>query len=143
MVAQPPSVEAEEGERRGTDSSGSRGGARASGGVGGGLRRLVSSVARLTDIQIQIWATQAKIAAMRLVVYAALVGGASIVGILGVIFVLIGLFHVLTDVVGLAPVWAFLVFGGGQLLLAAILIGVAVSILKKRMAKKADGGEDV
>jgi hypothetical protein len=111
--------------------------------VGGGLRRLVSSVARLTDIQIQIWATQAKIAAMRLVVYAALVGGASIVGILGVIFVLIGLFHVLTDVVGLAPVWAFLVFGGGQLLLAAILIGVAVSILKKRMAKKADGGEDV
>jgi Putative Actinobacterial Holin-X, holin superfamily III len=106
----------------------------------GGLRRLVSSIARLTDIQLQIWLTRAKLAAFSVAFYAALFGAAAVVSILGIIFLFIGLFRVLTDVVGLAPVWAFLIFGGVQLLLAGVLVAIARSVFIKRMASKKPGG---
>ena len=106
----------------------------------GGFRRLVSSIVRLSDIQLQIWLTRAKLAAWSIAFYAALCGAAAVVGLLGIIFLFIGIFHVLTDVVGLPPVWAFLIFGGFQLLLAGILVAIANSFLKKRMTSKNAGG---
>jgi hypothetical protein len=106
----------------------------------GGIRRLVASVARLTDIQLQIWLTRVKLAAWSIALYAALFGAAALIGILGVIFLMIGIFHVLTDVAGLAPVWAFLIFGGGLLILAGVLVAIAKSVLTKRSTPKHAGG---
>jgi hypothetical protein len=106
----------------------------------GGVRRLVSSIVRLADIQLQIWLTRAKLAAWSIALYAALFGAAALVGTLGIIFLFIGIFHVLTDVVGLAPVWAFLIFGGVQLLIAGVLFMIAKSILTKHVTPQSTGG---
>ncbi len=97
----------------------------------GGLRRLISSIARLLDLQYRIWLTEAKIAVAKIVMYVVLFGAAALLGILGIIFLFIGAFHVLTDVCGLAPVWAYLIFAGVQLVLAVVLVLVAKGILHK------------
>lgn len=91
----------------------------------GGLRRMVSSIARLVDIQYRIWLTEAKMAVAKIVMYIVLFGAAALFGILGTIFLFIGAFHVLTDVVGLAPVWAYLIFAAVQLGLAFGLVMMA------------------
>ncbi len=110
----------------------------------GGVRRLVSSIARLADIQFHIWMTEAKLAVSKIVLYVALFGAAALIAVLGVIFLFIGVFHVLTDVFGLAPVWAYLLFGGIQLAIAVTLVLIAKNALNKPAAPAthaADGGK--
>lgn len=98
----------------------------------GGVRRLLNSALRLVDLQYRIWLTQAKLTLQRMMLYAVLFIGAAILGLLAVIFLYIGLFRVLTDVIGLRPVWAYLIFGGLHLVLAITMIMVGTSILGKK-----------
>ena len=96
----------------------------------GGVRRLLASLVRVVDNQYRIWLLQAKITLMRMALYAALFATAAVLGLLAIIFLYIGVFKVLTDVAGLAPVWAYLIYGGFHLILATVLVLVAISILK-------------
>ena len=105
----------------------------------GGLRRTVASIARLVDIQYRIWLTEAKMAVARIVMYVVLFGAAALLGILGIIFLFIGAFHVLTDVIGLVPVWAYLIFAVVQLGLALALVMMAKSKLSTPDAPNPDG----
>ncbi|HVX86921.1 MAG TPA: phage holin family protein [Phycisphaerae bacterium] len=100
--------------------------------VRGGLRRLLGNITRLISIQLQIWLTQAKATALKIALFAGLFAAAAVLAILAIIFLYIGVFHLLTDVAGLRPVWAFLIYGGFHLLLALILILVAVKILGRK-----------
>ena len=61
---------------------------------------------------------------MRMAMFAALFGAAILLGILAIIFLYIGVFKVLTDVAGLRPVWAYLIYGGFHILLAGGLMGM-------------------
>jgi hypothetical protein len=98
----------------------------------GGFRRVLSSLVRVIDLQYRIWLVRAKITLLRMFLYAALFAAACVLGLLAIIFLYIGVFKLLTDVVGLAPVWAFLIYGGFHLILASALVMVALSILKAK-----------
>ena len=88
----------------------------------GGLRRLISSTMRLVDTQYRIMMLRAKMTLVRMAIYAALFAGAVVLGLVGIIFLYIGLFRLLTDVAGL-PVWAtFLIYAGVHLVTATILL---------------------
>ncbi len=98
----------------------------------GGVRRLIASLTRLINLQYRIWMTQAKMVMMKIAISAGLFIGAAVFGVIGVIFLCIGLFHVLTDVVGI-PLWAaFLIFGGFLAILAAALVLIATRMLTKK-----------
>ena len=99
---------------------------------------MLASAVRLVDVQYRIWLTQAKLTLQRMLIYAALFAGAAVLGLLAIIFLYIGLFHVLTDVVGLRPVWAYLIFGGFHLVLAVVLVMVGTSMLSKKDPDDAD-----
>jgi hypothetical protein len=98
----------------------------------GGVRRLLSSLIRVIDVQYRIWLLQAKITLMRMLLYAALFTAACVLGLLAIIFLYVGVFKLLTDVAGLAPVWAYLIYGGFHLVLAGVLVMIAMSILKSK-----------
>ena len=75
----------------------------------GGLRRLLSSVVRVVDIQYRIWLTQAKVTLQRMMIYAALFAAAALLGLpCRSSFSISAPFHLLTDVAGFGPVWAWL-----------------------------------
>ena len=97
----------------------------------------MASTTRLADIQLRIWLTEAKLAVSRIVMYVALYAGAGVLGILAIIFLMIGCFRILTDVIGLRPVWAFLIFGALLAIAAGAVVMVASSILNKGSANKA------
>lgn len=98
----------------------------------GGVRRLLTSALRIADLQYRIWLTQAKLTVQRMAFFATLFGIAAVLGLLAIIFLYIGVFHLLTDIAGLAPVWAYLIYGGFHIVLAGILIAVGTSILGKK-----------
>lgn len=98
----------------------------------GGLRRLVASTVRLADLQLKIWLTRTKIAVSRILTAILLFTVAGVMAILGTIFLFIGLFRVLTDVVGLRPVWAFLIFALVMFSITAGVLFYAKSLLSKK-----------
>jgi len=98
----------------------------------GGFRRLIRSLVRVGDLQLKIWLTHAKLTLQRMMIYAALFGAAAVLGLLAIIFLYIGVFKVLTDVIGLRPVWAYLIYGGFHIALAIGLVVVGTSILNKK-----------
>jgi hypothetical protein len=131
MVAETAEVPPPKGVYEGVDASSGSTWARAN---RGGIRRLIASIARLVDIQFKIWLIEAKISLIRVGLYIALFGAAAVFAMVGIVFLLIGLFRVLTDVVGIAPVWAFLIFAGFFLVLAGTLVLVGRGILSKKKA---------
>ena len=100
----------------------------------GGVRRLIASTVRLADLQLKIWLTQAKITVSRIVLFVVLYAVAGVMAILGTIFLFIGLFKILTDVIGIPPVWSFLIFA----LFTFGVAGTVVLIAQKTLSKKAD-----
>src|SRR4051812_49469483 len=96
----------------------------------GGLRRLLASAVRLVDLQYRIWLTQAKLTLQRMMLYAALFAAAMVLGLLALIFLYIGVFHLLTDVAGLRPVWAYLIYGGFHAILAGGVVVGGAAVLQ-------------
>ena len=99
----------------------------------GGIRRLVGSTVRLADLQLRIWLTEAKITVSRIVMYVVLYAIAGVMAILGTIFLFTGLFHVLTDVIGIPTVWSLLIFA----LFTFGVAGTVVLIAQKTLSPKA------
>ncbi len=106
----------------------------------GGLRRLLQNAGRVIDLQYRIWLIQAQLTLRRMALYAALFGAAMLIGLLAIIFLFIGAFHILTDVFHIPPVWAYLIFGGVLALLAITLVLIGTKILSKGPAS--DEAED-
>ncbi|MCL2640536.1 MAG: phage holin family protein [Phycisphaerales bacterium] len=90
----------------------------------GGWRRMIASSSRLVDVHYRITVLRAKMAVVRVGVFVGLAVGAVGLGLLGIVFLYVGVFRLLTDVAGL-PVWgAFLIYAGGHVVTAlAMLIG--------------------
>ena len=101
----------------------------------GGVRRMASSISRLASLQSRIILLQAKLVAQRTLAAAALWGLAVALGVLAIVFLDIGVFHVLTDpeLAALRPAWAYLIFAAAHLLIAGVLVLAARSILKKKL----------
>ena len=93
---------------------------------------MLNSLVKIVDLQYRIWLTQAKLTLQRMMLYAALFAGAAVLGLLAIIFLYIGVFHLLTDVIGLRPVWAYLIYGGFHLVVAVALVMIGTSILGKK-----------
>jgi Putative Actinobacterial Holin-X, holin superfamily III len=101
-----------------------------------GLPRFVASLTKVADLQFRIWMTRLKITALRMGMYFAMFGAAAVLGFLAIVFLYIGGFKVLTDVLHMRAVWAFVLFGGVHLIAAMILIYVGVKIITGRDEKK-------
>ncbi len=97
-----------------------------------GLKAIVQSLLRLADLRYRIWLTRAKLTALRLALFLTLWIVALLVGVLAIVFLYIGLFRVLTDVVGIPTAWAFLIFGGVHAIVAAVLAFIGVHWLSAR-----------
>lgn len=98
----------------------------------GGVRRLLASGIRIADLQYRIWLTQAKMTVKKLALFAGLFAGAAVLGLLSIIFLFIGLFRILTDVLHIPAVWSYLIFGAVMLALAGTLIFMGMSALNKK-----------
>jgi hypothetical protein len=99
----------------------------------GGLRRLVASIVRLADLQLKIWLTETKIAVSRIVMYLVLYAMAGVMAILGTTFLFIGLFRILTDVIGIPTVWSLLIFS----LFTFGVAGTVILIAQRALSRKA------
>jgi len=90
----------------------------------GGWRRMLASTLRLADVHYRIALLRAKMTAVRITAYVGLAAGAVGLGLMGIIFLYVGMFRLLTDAAGL-PVWGtFLIYAGGHVVTAlAMLIG--------------------
>ena len=129
----------------GAGSAADAGTAQRSGPAGGrkqrrqrGLPRLIASLLRLADVQYRIWLVQAKLTALRIALFAGLFAGAALLSVLAIIFLYIGAFKVLTDLLEIRAVYAFLLFGGFHLALAGALVFTGVHLLSQRDEKKKD-----
>ena len=91
---------------------------------GGGVRRMLASTTRLMDVHYQIVLLRAKMTVVRVAIYAGMAVGAVGLGLMGVIFLYVGVFRLLTDVAGV-PAWGtFLIYAGGHIVTAvALLVG--------------------
>jgi len=88
---------------------------------------LVQSLKRAGSLQAQIWATRAKMKVANTLIMAALMGAAGVMGILAVIFLYIGVFHLLTDIAHMQRTWVYLIYFGVHVVGMGILLGVAKS----------------
>src|SRR5215212_6722040 len=73
---------------------------------------LVRSLKRTGSLQAQIWATRAKMKVANTMIMAALLGAAGVLGLLAVIFLYIGVFHLLTDIAHMQRTWVYLIYFG-------------------------------
>ena len=98
----------------------------------GGVRRLISSITRLMDVQYRIMMVRAKMTLVRMAIFTALFAGAVVMGLVGLVFLYIGMFRLLTDVAGL-PVWAtFLIYAGVHLVTGLVLLGFGNRMISGR-----------
>jgi len=91
----------------------------------GGLRRLA-------DIQLGIWLTRLKMAALRIVLCATFCLLSAVLAFLALVFLYAALYRILTDLLLVPTPWALLIFAGVHFLLAGILVAAVVIIIKSR-----------
>src|SRR4051812_45810983 len=91
------------------------------------ISELVRSLKRTGSLQAQIWATRAKMKVANTMIMAALMAAAGAMGLLAVIFLYIGVFHLLTDIAHIQRTWVYLIYFGVHVVGMAILLAVAKS----------------
>jgi len=116
-------------------------GARERGGQGGrslgaSLSEVASSAKSIVERQIDIWMTKFKIHVVHVGVVVGFMAAALGLIVVGMIFLLIGLFRILTDVFHIAPVWASLIFAGVCVILAILCCLPVLFSGNKRKHKK-------
>jgi hypothetical protein len=104
--------------------------------IGTQVSEMVSSLKRISELQLSIWLKQVKNAVMRITLFAGLSAVAFVFVVMAVIFLYAGVFHVLTDVLHIPTVWALMIFAGVHLVIAGILFLVAVKMLQRMKTDK-------
>jgi hypothetical protein len=105
---------------------------------------LMQSLKRVGSLQAQLWATRTKMKVANALIMAALLGAAGVLGVLAVIFLYIGVFHLLTDIAHMQRTWVYLIYFGVHVVGMAILLGVVKSKShgkRPRAAKSKSGGK--
>jgi uncharacterized membrane protein YuzA (DUF378 family) len=95
-----------------------------------GVRLMMHTLGKVVALQFQIYMLKIKTAIARYVVAALLIIAAVAVALAGIVFLEVGLFLLLTDVAGMAAVWAALIFAGVHLAGAAVLVLAARKYFK-------------
>jgi hypothetical protein len=86
--------------------------------LAGSFGELLTTAKGLLERQVEIWLTKLKMKVIHLGMVAGLLIAAAGLIVVGLVFGLIGLFRILTDVAHIAPVWASLIFAGICVVLA-------------------------
>jgi hypothetical protein len=92
-----------------------------------GVRHLVAAASKLASLQFKIMMTKLKLTMMRIAISVGLYIGAAVFGILAVILLLVGIFHVL--LIWLPPWAAYLIFAGALAVLAVTMILIASKMI--------------
>lgn len=95
----------------------------------GTARHMVDHLGTAAKLQWQILVLKCKLKLQRAITLGVLGAVAAAVGILGVIFTYIFVFHALRLV--LAAFWVWLIFAGAHLLAAIVLVAVAKGVMEK------------
>ena len=101
------------------------------------VQRLARTLVRAGQFQLKLLGLKARILAKKLVLSAALSAGAMLFGFVGLVFTYIFLFRLLTDVVGLAVVWTWLIFAVVHVLTAMVFALIVASLWKGRASTEA------
>ena len=103
----------------------------------------VEAIRRLASLQIAIWRTHLRMMLLHIVLIAILALVVLVLSSVGIVFLLAGIYRVLTDVLMVPRPWALMIFAGGNLLLAGVFGAVAYFMLgkKKDGAKTEEGHE--
>jgi len=91
------------------------------------LHQLMTVLAHVVELQYRIILLRAKLTVLRIAVLLALATATAVLSILAIIFIAIGLFHLL--LMYLSPAWAYLLCGGLNAAVAVILALVARHML--------------
>jgi hypothetical protein len=97
------------------------------------ITEFISGAKRVAERQGEIWITQAKAAVLRAGIAAGLMLAAAALMAVGLVFLLIGLYRILTDVLHIAPVWSSLIFAAACILFA---FGAMVPVIFRRRKKR-------
>ena len=109
------------------------------GGRRGGVRRLLASSMRLTGVHYRIALLRAKMTAVRVAIFTGLTAGAIVLSLLGLIFLYISVFRLLTDTIGI-PAWCtFLIYSVGHLAIAFALLMIGARTIRGRDEAKQEG----
>jgi len=96
------------------------------------LPGIFASLRRLADLQLTIWLTRIKMAAVRLLLFALCALFALLLLIIAVIFLYAGLYHVLTDLLAIPTAWALLIFAAVHMVIAVLPGILAIALLNRR-----------
>ena len=102
---------------------------------------MLNSLARLADLQVAIWLSSVRRLVVQLVMVSVLGVLALLAVIVAILFLYAGVFHVLTDFLGVPTAWALLIFAGAHLALAGTFAMAAVVILNRRQAQAKKPGD--
>jgi hypothetical protein len=92
------------------------------------------SLLRVGKLQGQIWTTRAKMKVANALISAALLSAAGVVALLAIIFLYIGVFHLLTDIAHLQRTWVYLIYFAVHVAGAVVLVSVARAWNRKNKA---------
>ena len=88
---------------------------------------MLRSLQRAGTLKAQIFATRAKMKVANTMLMAAFMAAAGVMGLLAVIFLYVGVFHLLTDIAHIQPAWVYLMYFGVHVIGMGIILAVAKS----------------
>jgi hypothetical protein len=112
-------------------------------GIGEGIHGMLSTVQRMVSAEARLVLLQAKLTTKQLLVATLLSVAGSAIAVVAVIFVSLGIFHVLVDVVGLQQAWAYLIVAAALGVLTGCLFLGASSIYGKMLGSGRKSGAAV
>lgn len=104
------------------------------------IGEILGSLSRLADLQVAIWLASMKMAVLRIVLTAIFALLALVFAFVAVLFLYAGVYHVLTDLLGIPTAWTLLIFAGAHALLAGILALAALAIIHRSGPRKTRPG---
>ncbi|HEY4330164.1 MAG TPA: hypothetical protein VGN88_10550 [Phycisphaerae bacterium] len=111
-------------------------GERDGGEAGEAIPELFKSLKRVIKLQVRIWLTHAKRMMLQTAVVAAAGAVCVVLAILAIVFLYIGVFHVLTDILHIAVAWSFLIFSGLHVAGILVIVGIVMQVLRGRGGAK-------
>lgn len=101
--------------------------------VGPRVEGVIASLTELLHVQTKIIMLKLRVTIERILIAVMLGLGAVAVGILAIIFLDIGVYRLLTDILGIQPAWTWLIFAAVHAAGALVLIAWARKLLRKKL----------